>query len=46
MYDRNEKLKQIDEIIANGFYKDNWDSFSKHETPQWFRDSKFGIFIH
>lgn len=46
MYKRDEKLKQIDEVIANGFYKDNWDSLSHHETPQWFKDSKFGIFIH
>ncbi|TVQ04390.1 MAG: alpha-L-fucosidase [Balneolaceae bacterium] len=24
----------------------NWDSILKHETPEWFRDAKFGIFIH
>lgn len=24
----------------------NWDSLSQHETPEWFRDAKFGIFIH
>ncbi|TVR14030.1 MAG: alpha-L-fucosidase [Balneolaceae bacterium] len=24
----------------------NWDSITKHETPEWFRDAKFGIFIH
>ena len=24
----------------------NWDSITKHETPEWFNDAKFGIFIH
>ena len=24
----------------------NWDSILKHETPEWFNDAKFGIFIH
>lgn len=24
----------------------NWDSIMQHETPEWFRDAKFGIFIH
>jgi len=44
--DKKLYLKQIDEVIAKGPYKDDWDSLSKHETPEWFKDSKFGIFIH
>lgn len=27
-------------------YQPNWDSLLTYETPQWFRDVKFGIFIH
>jgi len=27
-------------------YQPNWESLDKRPTPQWFRDSKFGIFIH
>ena len=27
-------------------YEANWDSLHTHETPGWFRDAKFGIFIH
>lgn len=46
MYNKQEYLKKIDECIANGVYKDDWDSLAKHETPKWFRDGKFGIFIH
>ena len=39
-------LEQIDKVIAEGKYKDNWDSLSGHPLPGWFRDGKFGIFIH
>ena len=27
-------------------YQPNWDSVDRRETPQWFQDAKFGIFIH
>lgn len=46
MYDKQAYLKQIDEVIAKGPYKDTWDSLSAHKTPEWFRKAKFGIFIH
>lgn len=46
MVDVAKRLKEIDEVIAKGPYKDDWDSLAKHETPQWFKDCKFGIFIH
>lgn len=46
MYDKQQYLKLIDEVIEKGPYKDNWDSLSAHETPTWFRNGKFGIFIH
>ena len=39
-------LEQIDKVIAEGKYKDNWDSLSAHPLPGWFREGKFGIFIH
>ncbi len=31
---------------ANRFYEPNWASLSRYEIPAWFRDAKFGIFIH
>lgn len=46
MFNKQEYLKKIDDCIENGVYKDDWDSLAKHETPKWFRDGKFGIFIH
>lgn len=27
-------------------YQPNWESLDKRETPQWWKDAKFGIFIH
>jgi alpha-L-fucosidase len=27
-------------------YQDNWESIDKRETPAWFEDAKFGIFVH
>ena len=27
-------------------YQATWESLSKYQTPDWFRDAKFGIFIH
>lgn len=46
MKDIKEYLKQIDSVIEVGTYKDNWDSLSNHPLPEWFRNAKFGIFIH
>lgn len=41
-----EYLKQVDEIIAKGPFKDTWESLSQFEIPKWFENAKFGIFIH
>ena len=27
-------------------YQANWESLDKRPVPQWYKDSKFGIFIH
>ncbi len=42
----NEYLSQIDNVIANGRYKDNWSSLSNHKTPDWYYRDKLGVFIH
>lgn len=46
MKNKEEYLKQIDQVIAQGPYTDSWESLCTHETPKWYRNSKFGIFIH
>jgi alpha-L-fucosidase len=27
-------------------FQANWDSLAQYRTPEWFRDAKFGIFLH
>lgn len=39
-------LQQIETVIQNGRFQDNWESLSNYETPMWYRKAKFGIFIH
>ncbi len=39
-------LKNIDEAIARGPFKDSWDSLCSARVPKWFTEAKFGIFIH
>ncbi len=41
-----EYLAKIDDCIANGKYKDTWQSLANHKTPEWYYRDKFGIFIH
>ncbi len=45
-YDAEKRLNRMEEVIAAGPYQDTWESLMKHETPRWFQDAKFGIFIH
>lgn len=46
MYDKKAWLKKIDEGIAKGPYSADWNSLSAYRVPEWFKDAKFGIFIH
>ena len=39
-------LQQIHEVIANGEFKDDWPSLAAFRIPEWFRNAKFGIFVH
>ncbi|MDD6222202.1 MAG: alpha-L-fucosidase, partial [Lachnospiraceae bacterium] len=45
-YDVKTWQDKINRCIDQGPYNDTWESLSRHETPKWFRDAKFGIFIH
>ena len=33
-------------IVAQEKYQATWESLKKYQTPEWFKDAKFGIFIH
>ena len=44
--DRAAKLREIDGVIARGRFRDDWASLSRFRVPEWYRQAKFGIFIH
>jgi alpha-L-fucosidase len=44
--DKDAYLRQVDRIIARGPFDDTWDSLKAYVAPAWYRDAKFGIFIH
>lgn len=41
-----EYLKQIDSVNENGKYKADWASLAHHRVPEWYMNSKLGVFIH
>ncbi len=43
---RQDYLKAIDSVIAQGPFQDNWHSLSRFQVPDWYKEAKFGIFIH
>ena len=43
---KDQILKNVEKVISAGPFKDDWDSLSRFHVPAWYRDGKFGIFIH
>jgi len=41
-----ETMQRIDQVVAQGPFSADWDSLSKYEVPEWFKDAKFGIYTH
>lgn len=41
-----QMMEQIEEVIAQGPFDATWDSLSKYRVPEWYKNAKFGIFIH
>lgn len=39
-------LSLVSSAQAQDRYQPTWQSLKKYECPEWFRDAKFGIFIH
>ncbi len=40
------QLNATTEPVAQGPFKPNWESLEQYQTPEWFRDAKFGIWAH
>jgi alpha-L-fucosidase len=43
---RNTLLDEVRRSIHQGPYRNDWESLQKYEVPEWYKDAKFGIFIH
>ncbi len=46
MYNMQPYLEEIERVIARGPYRDDWQSLAAYRVPEWYRELKFGIFIH
>ena len=39
-------VSEVHEQMQTGQYEPTWQSLETHQTPEWFRDAKFGIWAH
>lgn len=44
--DRKAYLQEIERVVEQGPFEDNWASLAQYQPPKWYQDAKFGIFIH
>ena len=40
---RSALLKKIDQ---RGPFRSDWESLTTYQVPEWYKDAKFGIFVH
>jgi alpha-L-fucosidase len=40
------RLTTVDREVRRGQFRATWDSLGRYRVPEWYRDAKFGIFIH
>ena len=43
---RADILENVDRVIDAGPFRPDWESLQTYRVPEWYRDAKFGIFIH
>ncbi len=41
-----QDVKLVDAVATRGPFQPTWLSLEKYEAPQWYKDAKFGIFLH
>jgi alpha-L-fucosidase len=39
-------VQKAQQVAEQGPFQPNWKSLENYEIPQWYKDAKFGIFIH
>lgn len=42
----DRQLARVEQRASDGPFTADWDSLGAYRAPEWFRDAKFGIFIH
>ena len=40
------RLALVNNEVSHEAFRANWNSLGRYQVPDWFRDAKFGIFIH
>ena len=43
---RDALLLTVEKESTEGPFQPDWQSLAKYQAPEWYRDAKFGIFIH
>lgn len=43
---RAEILKRVERQVSAGPFRAEWQSLADYQVPDWYKDAKFGIFIH
>lgn len=43
---RRALLTSVDRTSNTGPYRPDWESLRRYDAPDWYKDAKFGIFIH
>ncbi len=43
---RSAILQQVERGVQGGPFRSDWNTLSRYQVPDWYKDAKFGIFIH
>jgi alpha-L-fucosidase len=43
---RAQLLQDVEKEVSKGPYRADWESLKSYQIPDWYKDAKFGIFIH
>jgi alpha-L-fucosidase len=43
---RSSVLHQVERDAQDGPFRPDWGTLSRYQVPDWYKDAKFGIFIH
>ena len=41
-----EAVRAVDAVVAKGPFAARWSSLERFQAPEWYKDGKFGVFIH